>query len=84
MKTTINWRKYPEQKPPHGGWHTVLAKGNLWGVMSKKGQIGRECYRSCPEDGYAEGWAQNHNMSSSRGIEVTHFALPEDITTEES
>ena len=84
MKTTINWRPYPEQKPPKSGWYTIMAKGHLWGRVSNKALVGRECYRDKPADGYSEGWAQDHNLSSTRGIEVTHFALPKDITTEET
>lgn len=33
MRTTINWRKYPEQKPPKdAGWETVLFPSRAVGV----------------------------------------------------
>ena len=64
--TTIKWREYPNEKPTRGGWYTILANGKI---------IGRECYNLESE------WANDYNISSTRGIVITHFALPQDITT---
>ncbi len=63
MRTTINWRPYPEQKP-----------------VNKTDSM----YKSYPViDKGVPGSAFFGNKTGFRAG-VTHFALPEDIVTEES
>ena len=69
LVTTIRWRPYPEQKPP---------KGDVFFLARfLYGGIARLCYAA---DGI-------HFQEIGMRYEpqgITHFALPEDITTTEA
>lgn len=75
LVTTIRWRPYPEQKPPH-----TLDGGVLYVL-----------FRNSPnpfEAIYNEGTEEFSTMDERYGdyskvSNVTHFALPSDITTQE-
>ncbi len=68
MRVEINMRPYPEQKPPYSGL--------FWVNRRIGGLSAMEFYRAetLNEKEYPVGW----NCG-----EVTHFALPEDITITE-
>lgn len=70
LETRIRWRKWPEEKPPSSGWCVILTKSGI---------IGREPYY--PD---SDSWAAAYSLLATHGIEVTHFALPSDITMKES
>lgn len=73
LVTTIRWRPYPEQKPEDGDFHPV---------------------RYLPEDesdpqaiallAFREGAWYDEDEDFDHSENVTHFALPEDIVTEEA
>lgn len=77
LVTTIRWRPHPEQKPKKNGWYTVrydCEDGNFeitsLGFYDGKWVESEDCKPIRERFDHA-GW-------------VTHFALPEDITTEET
>jgi hypothetical protein len=71
VQTTIIWRPYPEQKPPRSIPYLVIQAGKVTRLRFRRGA--RQFWWSRP----AEGPVPNQ-------YGVTHFALPQDISTQES
>lgn len=69
LVTTIRWRPYPEEKPPKAGTYFVRIGEKINARRYNISALGKK----------AE-WFTQH----VEGEAVTHFALPEDITTTES
>ncbi len=70
LTTTIKWRKWPEEKPPKGSWYVLV-------ILPVE----------ISEARWDENNARFRNGLDGSGIHpdsVTHFALPEDITTQDA
>lgn len=68
LVTNILWRMYPEQKPPRSGAVCL--------VLTSKGIVHESKWRKWRN---GKGWWNGRAAQAK----VTHFALPEDITTTE-
>ncbi len=70
LTTTIKWRKWPEEKPPRGQY-LVLSRGIItMRLLSNR-------FNSPMLE-----WYFHQDSAVDNG--VTHFALPEDITTQDA